>query len=110
MKINVLGTDYEISFRSKEEDEILKNRDCDGYCDKTSKLIVVTKDNEELGDFEYYQKKILRHEIIHAFMFESGLGVNWQHAEQWGHDETHIDWFAIQSPKLFEAFKIANAM
>lgn len=110
MKINVLGTEYEICFRSKKEDEFMGKTDCDGYCDKSAKLIVVTTDNEELSDFAYYQKKILRHEIIHAFMFESGLDCNWQHAEQWGHDETHIDWFAIQAPKLFEAFRIADAL
>ena len=52
-----------------------------------------------------YRKKQLRHEIIHAFLSESGLQCNWQHTEQFGHDETTVDWFAIQSPKIFEVFK-----
>lgn len=109
MKINVLGTDYEIVFSSGKDDELI-NDSCDGYCDKSAKKIVVTTDNEDLSDFVFYQKKILRHEIIHAFMYESGLDCNWHHADEWGHDETQVDWFAIQAPKLFEAFKLADAL
>ena len=43
-------------------------------------------------------------EIIHAFMFESGLGSSWQHAEEFGHDETTVDWFARQFTKIHKAF------
>ena len=43
-------------------------------------------------------------EIIHAFMFESGLGYSWQHAEEFGHDETTVDWFARQFAKIHKAF------
>lgn len=57
-----------------------------------------------MGNFKELQKKQLRHEIIHAFLSESGLQSNWQHIEQFGHDETTIDWFAIQSPKMFKVF------
>ena len=79
----------------------MKDEDFDGFTDITSKLIVIRTDNvNEVGDFEYLQKKQLRHEIIHAFMSESGLQCNWQHIEQFGHDETTVDWFAIQSPKI----------
>lgn len=99
-KVMILGTEYRIE--SKE----LKDEDIDGYCDDTAKLIVIRSDNEnKVGDFEYLQKKQLRHEIIHAFMSESGLQSNWQHIRQFGHDETTVDWFAIQSPKIFKVFK-----
>lgn len=77
---------------------------CDGYCDKTAKLIVVCeKENDnELLDFDQYQRKCMRHEIIHAFLFESGLHENWTHEQ--GHDETYVDWIAAQYPKLKKAF------
>lgn len=39
MTINILGTEYKIIECGKHEDDYL-NR-CDGYCDKTSKKIVV---------------------------------------------------------------------
>ena len=98
--VNILGTEYTIELRE------LRDEDIDGFTDNTSKLIVIRSDNENnVGDFEYLQKKQLRHEIIHAFMSESGLQCNWQHIEQFGHDETTVDWFAIQSPKIFEVFK-----
>lgn len=109
MKINILGTEYIVLLQSVEENEKLK--ECDGYCDKTSKTIAVaTKSaNCDLDDFLDYQKKVIRHEIIHAFLFESGLHENWKH-DAWGHDETYVDWIATQFPKLLEAFKEADAL
>ena len=99
-KVNILGTEYTIEQRE------LKNEEIDGFTDNTSKLIVIRSDNtNNLGDFEYLQKKQLRHEILHAFMSESGLQCNWQHVEQFGQDETTVDWFAIQSPKIFKLFQ-----
>ena len=84
----------------------VKNADIDGFTDNTAKEIVIRTDNvNNVGDFDFLQKKQLRHEIIHAFLSESGLQCNWQHMEQFGQDETTVDWFAIQSPKIFEVFK-----
>lgn len=108
MKINVLGTEYTVLCRSNNEDPNLK--DCDGYTDKTTQTIVVAcagPDNE-LGDFDIYYRKVLRHEIIHAFLFESGLHECWTHDD--GHDETYVDWIAVQFPKLLKAFKEADAL
>ena len=104
MKINVLGTEYTINECSPEEDKTLC--DIDGYCDKTTKVICITKKTPDsnLGDWGIYRKKILRHEIIHAFLFESGLHENFEH-KQWGHDETFIDWVAVQFPKIQKAFE-----
>ena len=103
--INVLGTNYRII--PKE----LKNADIDGYTDNTAKEIVIRTDNaNNVGDFDSLQKKQLRHEIIHAFLSESGLQCNWQHTEQFGHDETTVDWFAIQSPKIFKVFNELKLM
>lgn len=97
--VSILGTEYRIEFKE------MKNVGIDGYCDYTSKHIVIRSDNEnELEDFEYIQKKQLRHEIVHAFMAESGLQSNWNHTTEFGHEETTVDWFAIQSPKIFSVF------
>lgn len=111
LKIDVLGTEYTVDVVSVTEDAYLNKRSCDGYCDKTSKRIVVkAKDDScELDDFEVYKKTCLRHEIIHAFLFESGLHENFKH-DQWGHDETMVDWIATQFPKLQKAFKDADAL
>lgn len=109
MKILILGTEYTISEASVMDDKYLA--ECDGYCDKTSKKIVIRAkgDDCQLDDFESYRRKVIRHEIIHAFLFESGLHENFKH-EQWGHDETMIDWFAVQFEKLQQAFKEADCL
>lgn len=99
-KVNILGTEYEIEFKELEDAGI------DGYCDYSSKHIVIRSDNvNKIENFEWLQNKQLRHEIIHAFMSESGLQANWQHETQFGHEETVVDWFAIQSPKIFATYK-----
>ena len=72
--------------------------------------MVLSKDEgSELDDFEWYRKKVLRHEIIHAFLYESGLHENWTHP-QYGHDETYVDWIALQFDKLLKAFKEAGTI
>lgn len=99
-KVNILGTEYKIVLKE------LKDSDVDGFTDYTEKAIVMRYDNyNEVGNFEWLQKKQLRHELIHAFMAESGLQANWEHIQKFGHDETTVDWFAIQSPKMFKVFQ-----
>ena len=102
--VNILGTEYTIKEASIAEDKLLD--DCDGYCDKTAHRIVVCvkEDDCNLGKFEDYQKSVLRHEIIHAFHFESGLDANLEN-KPFGFSETLVDWFAIQSPKIFKVFQ-----
>lgn len=109
MKVNVMGTEYTVEILTKEDDEFLKK--ADGYCDKTSKRIVVKAKDEtnELDDYLVYEKTVLRHEIVHAFLFESGLHNNFNHPE-WGHDETMVDWIATQGLKIYKAWESAGAV
>lgn len=96
----ILGTRYRII------EEEFADKDIDGYCDYTSKEIHLRNDNANgVGDFESMMRKQTRHEIIHAFMSESGLQANWEHFRGFGHDETTVDWFAIQFPKIQKAFE-----
>ena len=99
-KVNILGTEYEIIREAFEEETI------DGFCDYTAHIIKVRNNNvNEVGDFEKLMKKQLRHEIIHAFLAESGLQANFEHYKQFGHEETIVDWFAIQFPKIMKTFE-----
>lgn len=104
MKISVLGTEYEIIFQTAEENKYLLNTD--GYLDRSVKKIVISEkdDDCEIEDFEAYKKKVMRHEITHAFMEESGLSVNFEH-KSIGIEETMVDWVAIQFPKILKAFQ-----
>lgn len=98
-KINVLGTEYAIIFEPVGDA-------IDGYCDCTSKEIHLESENKnDVGDFEWVQRKQLRHEIIHAFLSESGLQENFQHCKEFGHDETMVDWIAIQWHKIGAVFE-----
>lgn len=107
-KVNILGTEYEIKFGNEEKYPSLEG--LDGYCDSSTKEIVVDdmkKSEGQVGvkgNLRDYQKTCLRHEIIHAFMEESGLSSNFEH-KTIGIEETVVDWFAIQSPKIFKVFK-----
>lgn len=102
MEVNILGTEYNLSESLKMDDRILVNND--GYCDTSVKKIVVDKMKEkELGmkeDLSYYQKQVKRHEIIHAFLFESGLDT----CCEWVCEEM-VDWMSIQFPKLQKIFE-----
>lgn len=97
--VDILGTEYTVNFGSKRD--FPKLNDADGYMDKTTKQIVVRddfiKDNSTVGCIEQYQEKILRHEIIHAFRYESGIDFNESSEEQL------TDWFAIQFYKIVNA-------
>lgn len=104
-RILILGTLYKIKY------EELKDADYDGYCDYTSRTIVIRTDNyNNVEDFQRMQNKQLRHEIIHAFLAESGLQCNFEHSTMWGHEETMVDWIAIQFPKLLEVYKELNIL
>lgn len=116
--INILGTEYRIEEHKVSEDEYLKENRLSGYCGEKSKLIVVAdmSEKEFFADMneheqEVYRKKVLRHEVIHAFMNESGLSDSANHFDgAWSKNEEMIDWFAIQSPKIYKAFTEVGAI
>lgn len=107
-KVNIMGTVYEIKYGTHEEFPFLKK--CDGYIDTTTHEIIVddmslTKDDEDSKeDLESYKKQVLRHEIIHAFLYESGLDNNSNSCESWATNEEMVDWIAIQFPKIAKVF------
>ena len=114
MTVNILGTEYKISYKTKEQDEKLNG--VDGYCDYTTKTIVCVKrtkkdkDVMDLDDFKFVYNRILRHEILHAFLYESGLWCNSYGISRWAENEEMTDWFAIQSPKIYEVYKKLNIL
>lgn len=108
LKIDVLGTEYEIIFTTSKEEPMLEDKD--GCCDFTSKTIYIENDfqidNDTVKDLEYYKKQVLRHELAHAFLFESGLYTQCS----WAISEEAVDWIAIQGLKLYESWKETGAI
>lgn len=115
MKISVLGVPYTLRYVAKAKDPGLE--DCDGYCDTSTKTIVVReytaaerKDPSLLKDLDAYKRKCTRHELAHAFLYESGLSVNAQPTDCWPKCEEMVDWVAIQGPKLYAAWQRAGCL
>lgn len=117
-KVNILGTEYTIDFRKISEDKTLKDNNWAGYCCDDEPLIVIvdTEDKEYFLNYtdkekKLYSSSILRHEITHAFLNESGLQACANPcAKSWARNEEMVDWFAIQSPKIYKVFKELNIL
>ena len=106
MKISILGTEYDFDLMPHNEDARLA--ECDGYTDFFEKTIRVDTDLTEnapmaIKDFPAYRRKVKRHEIVHAYFFESGL-------TEWANNECLVDWIAVQFPKMFETLKEVEAI
>lgn len=105
-EIPVLGQTYHIKVKDPERDPRL-GKDHDGYCDWTTKEIAMSdmaqdaKHPDAVGDFDQYREKVLRHEIIHAFIEESGnTDADWN-------NENMVNWLACMWPHLHAAMTAA---
>lgn len=105
MKINVLGTPYAVRISSEECDR----ENADGLTDRFRKEIILKKRADMLHDcqepdvLEMYDRRCRRHELIHAFFFESGM-------EKYGMDEDLVDLLALKWPQMCEAMSKMGAM
>lgn len=100
-KISILGVEYDYEITTNKEDAGLCN--ADGYCDPFQKRIAIEDDFNEKDpgstkNLGALKAKIKRHEVVHAFLFESGLN-------DYARDEKIVEWIAWQFPKLLETFK-----
>ena len=110
MKVNILGTTYQVFCETLQENK--RYRDCAGYCEFYAKEIHVrryTPDDEDTTErdskrLDILAQKVLCHELIHAFMYESGLCTNSNTVDQWAMNEEMTDWFAIQMPKIMAVY------
>jgi Zn-dependent peptidase ImmA (M78 family) len=91
--VDILGTTYTIYETTTDHDELLKK--FDGYITPTTKTIMLNKNAAPL-----YKKYILKHELAHAFLYESGLD-----DQSWGSNEEIVDWIALQLEKISKTFK-----
>jgi len=108
MKISVLGTEYDFIETTSRDD--LRLADADGCCGTYDKTILIEKvifAYEQGGDMDMQRaertKYVKRHELVHAFLFESGL-------EDLALNEQIATWIAKQFPKMLEAFRQVDAL
>lgn len=118
-RVNVLGQEYEIVFKKPGEDPVFAGiHECAfGVMDSMRKTIVLrdrSSDTEwkKAEDFCILEwtKQTLRHEIVHAFLFESGLNGQTKCHGSWARNEEMVDWWAIQGPKVIKAWQEARAL
>lgn len=103
MKVNVLSTVYRIKYVPS-----LDGRG--GETDFYTKEICISEQNDipaeyKTDNLKEMQRHVLRHELIHAFLFESGMDQNSAAHEAWAVNEEMIDWVAIQMPKIMAAYE-----
>lgn len=111
--VSVLGTEYRIFYETKESNP--KMEGSKGYTELCAKEIHIdrswfegSKDdpNPELLLKDLYIEgiKVIRHELVHAFILESGLS----ECCTWAENEELVDWIARQFPKMLDAFTKAG--
>lgn len=115
--VNILGKDYKLEIHQYKEDRRLHENKWSAYCCSDIPLIVLA-DFDDFDNFSFlgeeekdaYAKECLRHEIVHAFLNESGLKDCTNGAENWAGNEEMVDWIAIQFPKMLEVFEKVGAL
>lgn len=111
--VDILGMPWKILVLRRDQDPSFDRDHADGLCRPHEKTILVMDTRsaknyaEESQEFHNdYMKEILRHEIVHAFLFESGLGSSTSMLRiPWAENEEMVDWFANQGQKIFKAWE-----
>lgn len=114
--VNILGTAYHVETVEKFDDDA--DNLTGGFTDpdlRVIKLRDLTKIDEWSGESEEKvaarEKEIFRHEIVHAYLNESGLKFNsGVTGDAWARNEEMVDWIAIQGPKIMETWKEAGCL
>lgn len=117
-ELSIMGEPYKFRLLKEEDlDDRIKGLFVEfrGVCNSLDKEIIVQDMNNELGKDgnlltmasteegqarceEIIMNDTARHEIVHAFLKESGLGNEFDEAS-----EVMVDWIALQLPKIVKA-------
>lgn len=98
--MNILGTEYKF----EHDTSLLKEMGADGICQRYDKRIAVRDADAMLCDDgstaakQCRYREVCRHEVIHGFFGEAGLG-------EYNDDETLVDFLAANFPKMTHIFQ-----
>ncbi|MBR5199342.1 MAG: hypothetical protein IKW20_05880 [Bacteroidales bacterium] len=109
-RVKILGSTYKVYVNVPyTKDPSLEGRF--GYTSFPSRKIVVADIRtvpgwEDVDDYEAENTfaQTMRHEVIHAYLLESGLNGSSSPVDCWARNEEMVDWFAIQMPKMINTF------
>lgn len=111
--VDILGTLWEIKFVDYNKDPYFDKFNADGYCSSSDKMIVICnpstnptlKDETDIYISECI-KEILRHELVHALLYECGLGSSTlKYGGGWAKNEEMVDWIANNGDKLYKLWE-----
>ena len=109
MTVSIMGTCYDIRFVDEYPERLKDLGDyADGLFNRCNREIYILQNKDK--DFSVegrkrHMNRVLRHEIIHAYLEESGLASSSNMSSAWAQNEEMVDWLAIQSPKIFVTFQ-----
>lgn len=106
--VDILGSTWTIKY----VDDNPGFEHANGFTNDAAREITMenVKMSDDPLDFDMHsqylnQKRVLRHELIHAYLYESGLGDSSNSCDAWAVNEEMVDWFARNTPKIFATFK-----
>lgn len=116
ISVKILGTKYTIKKAHEEPDiQYMLDQSCSGFCRFATKEILFFDHKDEvtftwlkgLNQIERldYLKSTIRHEIVHAYLYESGLDSSSDSSSSWARHEEMIDWISLQSHKIYKTYK-----
>ncbi|MBQ2396674.1 MAG: hypothetical protein II304_06455 [Bacteroidales bacterium] len=112
-KVDILGSEWIIKYL----DEDPRFEHAEGFTNEALREITIenVKASDDPLDFDIpsqyvNQKRVLRHEVIHAYLYESGLGDSSNSCDAWAVNEEMVDWFARNLPKMTATFKELNCL
>lgn len=111
--VSILGTEYKIIRKDYLDEPEFERKSLCGYCSYCDKTICVCNfstmpgwQHETEENCKSAENETLRHEVIHAFLNESGLQDSTNIVDcGWSKNEEMIDWLAIQFPKIAKVFE-----
>ena len=113
IKVPILGEEWTVRIVSEASDPRFKKLNCDGFCDWSTKEMIVNngdpKEAWSIGDPKNNILHSIKHELVHAYMFASGLAGDWEHKNEFGQEETVVDWVAWQMEKMADTMKFIKA-
>lgn len=117
-EVLILGTIYKLYYRKYTDDPEFERNNLSGYCDSYAKEIIVGNldtfksfEDCSIESRRQAEMEIIRHEIVHAYLYESGLwacGIKFN--DSWAINEEMVDWFAIQGPKIMKTWIDLNVI
>lgn len=115
IEVNILGQTYKIYELAPEDESTLEDGVL-GTTDWTTHEIMMRGSMREptgsnpLANLDVLYRETLRHEITHAFLFESGMTGRDVYEGDFASNELMVDWFAMQAPKMIRVFEEAGAL